>query len=270
MKTLPSLGASLYGLLWSGGVLKNPYAQDLFNFFYFKYKKYAEDPFSRLVKSYPGIFQNGHLVDVGANTGYTALLFASAMSGGFKLFAFEPEEQNFNLLTRGIRNRNLEGRIVPLRAAIGNTSGTIDLWANRKNPGDHRVLTPDFSRLKGPVESQKVPIWKLDDLLEKMKLAEPIVFIKVDVQGYEGPVCEGMTDLLRRNPRVVVALEYFPLGMRDLGFEPRQLLDFFRTRNFLIYTLRLSDGLRRSDYSAVENNVKQEDYVDLIFSPYEL
>jgi FkbM family methyltransferase len=258
---------SVYGLTEKSGILNNRVCQDVFIYAYFTYKKRLEDPFASLFAHNPGLLEHGNVLDVGGNIGYAAVLFSTKVTQGFKVFSFEPEAHNFTLLTRVIQARKLQDTIVPIQAAVGNHSGSVDLWVNRSHPADHRVLTPAFSRaLGGEVITQTVPMWKLDDFLEGRNLLEPVSFIKIDVQGYEWPVCQGMTNTLRRNPRVVVALEYAPSIMRKLGFEPQELLDFFRGMSFLVYVLTAKTGLRESSYSEIQRLTPNDDYVDLIFA----
>jgi hypothetical protein len=64
-----------------------------------------------------------------------------------------------------------------------------------------------------------------------------VSFVKIDVQGYELPVCEGMSGILDRNPRACVALEYAPRQMAEQGFEPEALRRFFAARGYRIYLL---------------------------------
>jgi FkbM family methyltransferase len=270
-KFLQSTLLHLYGLLQRVGILESRIFQDFFIFAYFTYKKHLEDPFATVVANDPAVFTRGNILDVGGNVGYTAVLFSTVIGAGFKVFSFEPEAHNFTLLTRVIQAKQLQDKIVPVRAAVGNQNGWVDLWVNRAHPADHRVLTPVFSRqLEGPVISQNVPIWTLDAFLEDKKLVEPVSFIKVDVQGYEWPVCQGMTNTLRQNPRVVVALEYAPAIMRKLGFDPSELLDFFREMDFLVYLLSVKEGFRQSSYPAIPELVLNDDYVDLVFSHHPL
>jgi FkbM family methyltransferase len=264
---LQSVLLSLYRLSEKSSILTNRMVQDVFVSAYFTYKKQLEDPFAAMIASHRELLAEGHILDVGANIGYVAVLFSTAIDQGFTVIAFEPEAHNFTLLTRVIQQRHLQDTIVPIRAAIGNHNGSVDLWVNRGHPGDHRVLTPLFSRqLHGRVVSQEVPMWTLDDFLEAKQLLAPVAFIKVDVQGYEWPVCQGMTSTLRRNPRAVVAIEYAPSFMRSLGFQPQELLDFFRGMDFGVYVLTASAGLRESSYSAIRSVGGHDDYVDLVFS----
>src|SRR4030088_1312012 len=89
---------SLYAWLNRSKAFEVPVLRSLFVHSYFFYKRRFEDPFSQLISIRPGLFTRGHLLDVGANIGYTAVIFASALKPGDKVFAFEPEKKNFDRL----------------------------------------------------------------------------------------------------------------------------------------------------------------------------
>ena len=89
-----------------------------------------------------------------------------------------------------------------------------------------------------------------------------ISFVKIDVQGYELAVCQGMQNLLRQNNDVTVVLEFMPSAMRELGFRPSQLIDFFTDRGFKVYQVlprgKLSQGM--------PSTIQDSGYIDLLFS----
>src|SRR5712692_4520252 len=93
---------SLYAWLNRRKAFELPAIQSLFVHTYFFYKKHFEDPFSQLILAHPGLFTRGHLLDVGANIGYTTVVFASALKSGDKVFAFEPERMNFDRLVENL------------------------------------------------------------------------------------------------------------------------------------------------------------------------
>src|SRR4051812_13083318 len=111
---------------------------------YARYKRHFEDPFYHLVKRHPELFKGGHIIDAGANIGYTAAVFAAALDGGFKVWAFEPSSDNFSRLCATIARGGLEPVITATRAAVADRRGTIELVLNPDHPGDHRVAaSPD-------------------------------------------------------------------------------------------------------------------------------
>jgi FkbM family methyltransferase len=254
----------IYSLARRSGLLESSVGARLFRASYFIYKRYLEDPFAGLVRQHPGLFRNGDILDVGANIGYTAALFAEAADPDAKVYAFEPEPFNFRLLRQTISDRGLESRVVPLQSAVGKTNGEIQLWINDHHHADHRIAT-DALRAKGERAHDgyiEVPIVTLDTFVSQSGSSKAVCLIKVDVQGYELSVCEGMGEVIQRNPEAAVAIEYMPEAMQDLGYAPHALLEWFEQREFRMYSLSRNGQLIRG----MGEELAKNGYVDLIFT----
>lgn len=207
-----------YALAERSGALNIAPLEWMFVRSYFAYKRFVEDVFAQLVRERPELFRGGHVIDAGANIGYTARVFAKAIEAPYRVYAFEPDATNFGRLTRFAG----DNRIVPIRSALGEREGSAELWHNAGHPGDHRVAAGevrDFPGLK-----LTVPMTTVDAFART--LDHPIRFIKIDVQGYEPAVLRGMRETLRGD--VVVAVEYAPSHIRALGFEPGEVFDLLR------------------------------------------
>jgi len=256
----------IYSLVRRSGFLSTSPGQWLFTRAYFLYKRYMEDPFHGLIAQRPQLFQGGHILDIGANIGYTSLLFSRAAGDDFRVYSFEPEPFNFRLLGQIAAGRRARGRITAFQSAVGDRDGTIELWLNENHHADHRVMTGPLLESKIGSASVQVPILKIDTFVEKQERPFPVRFIKIDVQGFETAVCQGMEQTLSNNPDAVVALEYSPDSMRDLGFQPEDLLDWFGAKGYISYSLHKNGALSRGASAAPQKG----GYGDLVFSRTEL
>ena len=254
---------SAYGLANRLGVLNNPAVGDLFVRTYFAYKRLS-DPFAPLMRRQPDLFRGGHVLDVGANVGYTASVFARGLAPGFKVFAFEPERQNFERLVRTMRRLGLADRVDAVHAAVGAGEGTVGLWRDVRHHAGHRITTDAFRAGRGVAASDTVPLLSLDRFARERGIAGAVRFVKIDVEGYEPPVCEGMVATVEANPRLVVAVEYSPWTMGQMGFRPESVLDFFLTRGFVIQVLHEDGGLEAFDARRPERHLAGRLYVDLL------
>ena len=95
-----SLFVHAYALARRARLLGRPWFDALFSRSYFVYKRLVEDPFHALLRSRPELLRGGHVVDVGANIGYHARLFARGLDPGWMVVAIEPEPRNFAMLER--------------------------------------------------------------------------------------------------------------------------------------------------------------------------
>jgi FkbM family methyltransferase len=240
----------VYEIAERSGLMKQGWFQSLYTWCYFKYKRHFEDPFFRLSQDRPDLFAGGHVLDVGANIGYTASIFASVVGTPFKVHAFEPEKSCFDQLCL-IASKY--ATIVPVQSAVGTESGTTTIWKNESHKADHRVVTAKFSEVVSDQSSalQTSPIVSIDDYVDRELNKESISFIKIDVQGYEQKVLEGAVQTIANNPEVTVAFEYSPDSARELGFTPELLFQFFEELQFNLFAISpnsecvpLSESLR--------------------------
>jgi FkbM family methyltransferase len=229
---------------------------------YFLYKRYLEDFSFHLVRRRPELFRGGHVIDVGANIGYTATVFAKALDPGFRVYAFEPEDVNFEMFSEMLRLSPVEERIVPVHAAVGAADGTVELAHNDTHPADHRIITEASSPLEDSKTSSFVPLRSIDSFVREHNLDGSIRFMKIDVQGYEPAVCWGMEQTLADNPECTVVLEYCPSAIAGLGFKPDELLRWFQAKDYYVHTLR-KDGMVLPFVPASRDSSA---YGDLLFS----
>jgi hypothetical protein len=107
-----------------------------------------------------------------------------------------------------------------------------------------------------------VPLISIDSFLHKRDVLTPVSFIKIDVQGYEQPACEGAAQTLARNPECTVVLEYMPSAIEALGFRPPDLLAWFEQREYRAHVVH-HDG---TVTAGAPLGVGSRGYVDLLFS----
>lgn len=271
---LSALFLSLYKQVNRTGLLDFAWGQSIFIASYFAYKKYLEDANANLVKKHPEFFRFGHILDIGANIGYTSYVFSKVLSSPYQIFAFEPEERNIRILKKVAKAYGFLDNIILTPAAVGDKIAEIDLWRNDNHHADHRVLTDDFRKhLKQSVPTQKTTLITIDSFLEKQYANQPITFIKIDVQGYELAVCKGMQQTLLANPNCIIELEYCPTMMEAFGYQPQELIEFFQCKNYLFYTFNKQGELSFLSGDFFNFNDKKKNcspYFDILCSKRQL
>lgn len=248
---------ALYRRSGAARVFNQPAADPLFLAAFFAYKRFAEDPFAGLAKRKPELFQGGDILDIGANAGYTALVFARAASAGAHVHAFEPEPVNLRRMHRVIAKHHLEDVVVPYAAAVGARDGAIELAVSDTHPGDHRVAVGAASQ--GDRRVVSIPMRAIDSLA-----LERVAFVKIDVQGYELEVSRGMERLLERSHGITVVFEYAPADMRRYGFDPGDLMEFYRSRGFALFLLAHDGTLTEFSDEAAAGPLGRRGYVDVL------
>ena len=117
--------------------------------------------------------------------------------------------------------------VVLVNKAVSNKNGKLKLFLNEKNKADNRMYNSNNGRKSIEIESIK-----LDDYFKGYK--RKINLIKIDIQGAELKVIDGMRDLLRKNKNVKLISEFWFLGLKKGGIEPFDYLDMLFKNGFVI------------------------------------
>ena len=138
------------------------------------------------------------LVDVGANVGmYTVW---AAKTRGLRVYAFEPEAQNYGLLNRNIVLNGLGGSVKAYCVALSDQAGFSELHLSEFRAGGscHSLGEQvDFKHQPArPAFSQGCISARLDDLVRDGVVPAP-QHIKIDVDGFEPKVIAGAAEVLR-------------------------------------------------------------------------
>ena len=127
-------------------------------------------------------------VDVGANFGWFTTLALSLVGKSGHVFAFEPSPVAFSTLKcafAGYPNVTL------VNAAVGREPGELTLYLPNTGP----VHSPSAFESAGDFRGERVPVVSLDTC-EALKHAPVIDMVKIDVEGSEPDVLEGMAKLV--------------------------------------------------------------------------
>lgn len=158
------------------------------------------------------------VIDIGANIGYYTIIAGKRIGGNGKVLAFEPEENNFSLLTRNISLNKLDNVSV-FKVALANKTGEESLYLDNDNKGHHSL-----SSQKSKTEKRVlVRTDTLDSILEKYG-SHKVDLIKMDIEGAEFLALEGMAKTLAINPELILFTEFYPQAIRRLGRSPLQFL----------------------------------------------
>lgn len=163
-------------------------------------------------------FQRGGVfVDVGANIGYYTLLASKIAGTDGEVFAYEPDQNNFALLQENVSHNGLaNAQLYPLALSDRNENGK--LFLSTDNFGDHRIYTDSDDRI-----SHAIQLVHGDQHLTP--IAEHIDFLKIDTQGAEYFVVNGLRKLIaRNNAHLRIILEFCPYGIRHSGADGHQLI----------------------------------------------
>lgn len=144
--------------------------------------------------------------DIGANIGVYTILAAYHAGQKGKVYAFEPHSANFTRLLDNILENNLQNIVVPCNFALNDEQGFFPFnylsgqagFSNSQLSPNHKLSDGDdyheISELKYAAS--------IDSLIASGKFTAPH-HIKIDVDGNELLILNGMRDLMRTSKRPI-------------------------------------------------------------------
>jgi FkbM family methyltransferase len=156
------------------------------------------------------------VLDIGANIGYYTLIFAKIIGDEGKVFAFEPDPDNFLLLKKNVELNGYKN-VIFVQKAVSNQTGKVKLYISDSNKGDHRIYDPGDGR-----HSIEIDAIRLDEFFEDFQ--GKIDFIKMDIQGAEGGALQGMLSLIKKNQNMKIITEFWPDALKLFGTDPAEIL----------------------------------------------
>lgn len=175
---------------------------------------------------YPGMTA----IDVGAHIGYLSIAMARAVGSEGRVLAVEPCSDNLRFLDQNIRDNHI-GNIEVFPLAAGGQDGrrSFHVTGSSDSHGfyDHPLTTTR--------ETVEVEVRRIDSLN-----AESVDLVKIDVEGAELDVLDGMTRVLSEGLSKLV-VEWNPACQRAAG---RSVSDLPRALTRLGFSLEALDDLR--------------------------
>ncbi len=173
--------------------------------------------------------QGDVVVDVGANVGYYTLIAGKLVGDSGKVYAFEPDPVAFGLLQRNVALNGLNN-VVLEQKAVSNKAGSIRLFLSEENKGDHRIFESGEERRSIPIEAVA-----LDDYFQGD--TRKIDFVKVDTQGAEAAIIDGMEQLIRENEQITLVVEFWPHALKQFGRDSDEFLAKLESFAFHFFSL---------------------------------
>jgi FkbM family methyltransferase len=198
-------------------------------------------------------------VDVGANVGYFTLLASDLVGPEGRVVAIEPLPQNNQLLAKSVKlNQRNNIEIHPVAAGPKNDVMTM-CHAARYNSGSFHFQNPD----KPKQMTWNMEVRTLDNILDGRKPD----LIKIDVEGGEALVLQGMQEILTKH-RPLILMEYSDNYLRDVScVAGAELLSRLEEFGYLFQDIDLmKKGLLGQSIKEIEaaQKAKQASHVDLL------
>ena len=174
----------------------------------------------RLIESYKPNRTDLVVLDVGANFGYLASVWANSIAAKGKTFAFEPNKNLYSCIEKTIEVNIASTNFEAYNLAVGSKNGSISLNASN--------FSSNTEAMSAAIETYNVEMVRLDDFVKDNRL-NVIDLIKIDVDGIELDILRGAEHILKQNKTIVIVETN-----NDI-----QIIEFFEKLNYSIFNMQL-------------------------------
>ena len=171
---------------------------------------YEKDQIIAIINSLDFELNSYNCIDVGANIGNHSIQFSKYFKN---VFSFEPNNEVYEVLKLNTRNRS---NIFINNFGLSNKNYSAYINFGRDNFGKG-YISEEISR---KLNSQEVELRKYDEIFD-----EEISFVKIDVEGHEFSVIEGMEKMIIRD-LPIIAFEYQKDGNSDCVYNKLKTLGY--------------------------------------------
>ena len=181
-------------------------------------------------------FEGMSVLDIGANIGFYTAIFSQFAKETGVVVAIEPDKESFKYLSKSINFFDYKN-VLSFPVAASDTKQRLPLFISKENRGDNRLYSKDLKR-----DSIMVDCLTVDELLKTNKI-ESLDLIKIDVQGYEPKVLNGMRNIVNASKALIILSEFWPQGILEAGENPKEYLKMLRNMQFKLFELKRNASL---------------------------
>lgn len=194
------------------------------------------------------------MIDVGANIGFFTLLGCQTVGPKGKVYAFEPNPCIFQMLSQSILANAFRKRTSCHNLAAFNQQGEMELTWQTEEHGGGRLITPDIKRINDNQATVKTA--RLDDIIDPK---DNISLIKIDTEGAEPYVLEGLQQTLENNDCTVIT-EWVPGFIKDRSYDINKAIELIDQH---FNSIEKINGIDKVEKISIDRLLKNERF-DLI------
>jgi len=176
---------------------------------------------------------NGKIImcDIGANVGYWSLMTLNILEDSGFVIAIEPEKNNVETLRNNISLNNYADQTQIYEYAVSNSAGKSKMYSSTHS--NLHTLQTESAKENLHNDMFTVTIKPLSEIIRAENLQpNEVDVIRLDVQGHEAKIFQGMEEIITNNSRLLINLE------THLGYmskkEVNYLVDLLEASNFEI------------------------------------
>ena len=220
------------------------------------------------------------IIDLGANIGYYALMEANIVGNDGYVYAIEPSPSNVDLLRKNISLNNYNDIVEVFQMGASNKTGKEKFYTSEMSNLGTFSPTRYYGKSRMTKSSPTIST-KTTTIPDFIVDKKPIDFMRMDIEGYEVEVFEGMMPMLENksfSPKILFethrpkyddthhSMRKTLIKMFKYGYYPKIIVSNdhpkgeFLKRGYTPETLIHTDGYWRGIYYGVTN----KDAIDFI------
>ena len=200
---------------------------------------------------------NTTIVDIGANIGLHTIPLSKKIGPQGKILSFEPDPDNYRILKKNIELNGLQN-VTTYNIGLSDKPGKANLFQSDENRGGLSICEKNVSQLEGEPRAVHIELSTGD--IELANCTPEISLIKIDVEGAEPLVIQGMSEVLNQNKKAVIVFEFSPKYIINMGLDPNNFLSSFINKDYRL--LIIDEKNRTTTESSVSEIVKLGDKSD--------
>ena len=159
------------------------------------------------------------IIDIGAHVGYYSLLAARQIGPSGKVYAFEPDPDNYALLVKNVE-QNGYANVVTTNKAVADSVGHLTFFLTALDSGRNSIYSHGLPE-RGTIDVETTTI----DSYFGEEGWPHIDLVKIDVEGAEINVLDGMVQLVEKSDGLRIIIELNPSLLKSAGVDPVQLIE---------------------------------------------
>lgn len=181
-------------------------------------------------------------IDGGANSGLVAMIAAWQVGPTGKVWAFEPNPQEYERLWWHAE-ANLLTQITPLPMGLSDRDEELELLVPGRDNGGAGTCAPLPDRYGGQISQRtRVRLGRADGMELEI---HGLLMVKLDIEGFETRALRGMAELIERH-RPLVVCEMNSEMLHRAGTSPRDVCEFMTSRGYLGFAMDAALAILRT------------------------